>query len=352
MEQPQVVLARALLERRTQFADRTFYDVSTWTLPLAMGAQVSELNRKNDLRELLGAPVVATAHSCRRTPVRSGRCRMDPALGRILRTSRSGPTPRRRRTRERRQRPASCFDFRRSPIVRTWMPRHPRGRANRFPADVTPTFFDPRPERRHRRHRRPKRTNDEGRRPGQSVNTTPENATTTPRDGRRCLKHRCRRDLASARFSFRIGIADDRRQRSESNTAEGIQPRHPRGRVPPPVGASPFTLPCGNLSRTAAHSIASQGAARWTSEKLFNDPQEESTDSAESNSSNESEGDLSIAAPVRDADYDQRRAINLISGAIFQIRIDTTHPLGLWLYDDPRIAVFKNNAKPTVQCER
>lgn len=44
--QPQYLLARGIFETRTQFADRTFYDVSTWTLPLAFGLPYAQLGRQ------------------------------------------------------------------------------------------------------------------------------------------------------------------------------------------------------------------------------------------------------------------------------------------------------------------
>ncbi len=55
--QPQARLLRALFERRVDFADNTFYDVSTWTLPLAFDIPHRELDRKALRGELLGEPV-------------------------------------------------------------------------------------------------------------------------------------------------------------------------------------------------------------------------------------------------------------------------------------------------------
>lgn len=46
LAQPQYRLVKALFERRTEFADSTFYDVSAWTLPLAFGAAAAEVDRK------------------------------------------------------------------------------------------------------------------------------------------------------------------------------------------------------------------------------------------------------------------------------------------------------------------
>ncbi|RMH16118.1 MAG: zinc carboxypeptidase [Acidobacteria bacterium] len=44
VEQPQYRLVKALFETRTEFADSTFYDVSAWTLPLAFGLPYAELD--------------------------------------------------------------------------------------------------------------------------------------------------------------------------------------------------------------------------------------------------------------------------------------------------------------------
>ena len=57
--QPQALLARTLFERRLEFADSTFYDVSTWTAPLAFNMPHAELSR--DLPpEQLGERVLRT----------------------------------------------------------------------------------------------------------------------------------------------------------------------------------------------------------------------------------------------------------------------------------------------------
>ena len=45
MDQPQTRLIKAAMERVTTFADSIFYDVSAWTLPLAMGVASGELQR-------------------------------------------------------------------------------------------------------------------------------------------------------------------------------------------------------------------------------------------------------------------------------------------------------------------
>jgi len=53
VDQPQGRLVKAAMERVTTFGDSLFYDVSTWTLPLAFGVRHAELRR--DVGDLLGA---------------------------------------------------------------------------------------------------------------------------------------------------------------------------------------------------------------------------------------------------------------------------------------------------------
>ncbi len=61
VEQEQYRLLRALFERRTEFADTTFYDVSAWTLPLAFGARDAALRGRAWDPRLLGKPVESAA---------------------------------------------------------------------------------------------------------------------------------------------------------------------------------------------------------------------------------------------------------------------------------------------------
>ena len=56
--QPQYRLAKALFERRTTFTDNTFYDVSAWTLPLAFAMPFRELGAAEYDVKLLGEKVV------------------------------------------------------------------------------------------------------------------------------------------------------------------------------------------------------------------------------------------------------------------------------------------------------
>ncbi len=46
--QPQTRLLKALMERVTEFNDQVFYDVSTWTLPLAFGVEVAEFKGNSE----------------------------------------------------------------------------------------------------------------------------------------------------------------------------------------------------------------------------------------------------------------------------------------------------------------
>lgn len=55
VDQTQHRLLKALFERRTQFPDSTFYDVSTWTLPLSFGIPFAELTNEEVGSGLIGA---------------------------------------------------------------------------------------------------------------------------------------------------------------------------------------------------------------------------------------------------------------------------------------------------------
>ena len=57
VDQPQGRLVKAAMERVTTFNDSLFYDVSSWTLPLAFGVRYGELKR--GVHDLLGAPLQA-----------------------------------------------------------------------------------------------------------------------------------------------------------------------------------------------------------------------------------------------------------------------------------------------------
>ncbi len=53
--QPQTRLLKTILERVTTFEDSLFYDISAWTMPLAFGLEVAESRR--DPKDLLGEPI-------------------------------------------------------------------------------------------------------------------------------------------------------------------------------------------------------------------------------------------------------------------------------------------------------
>lgn len=57
LDQPQTRLIKASMEQATTFTDSLFYDVSAWTLPLAMGVPSGELRRYSD--DLAGAEITA-----------------------------------------------------------------------------------------------------------------------------------------------------------------------------------------------------------------------------------------------------------------------------------------------------
>ncbi|MEX2257679.1 MAG: M14 family zinc carboxypeptidase [Woeseia sp.] len=56
MDQPQHVLIRSMFETMTEFEDTTFYDVSTWTLPLSFGVDYTSLSGRRLNSNLVGAP--------------------------------------------------------------------------------------------------------------------------------------------------------------------------------------------------------------------------------------------------------------------------------------------------------
>lgn len=55
--QPQYRLVKSVFERRTQFLDDAFYDVSSWTFPLSFGVTCSDLPAATELGDLLGQQV-------------------------------------------------------------------------------------------------------------------------------------------------------------------------------------------------------------------------------------------------------------------------------------------------------
>jgi len=67
--QPQYRLLKSLFEKRTEFEDTVFYDVSAWNLPLAMGVPFSEL--KEIPEGALGKPVTTPRFPSLKGPPRS-----------------------------------------------------------------------------------------------------------------------------------------------------------------------------------------------------------------------------------------------------------------------------------------
>ncbi|UII34455.1 M14 family metallopeptidase [Fulvivirga ulvae] len=59
LSQPQYRLIKAMFETRTEFQDSLFYDISTWTLPLAFGMEYEVLSAKTFNNNLLGQPFSA-----------------------------------------------------------------------------------------------------------------------------------------------------------------------------------------------------------------------------------------------------------------------------------------------------
>lgn len=59
MDQPQHTLIRSMFDRMTEFEDTTFYDVSSWTVPLAFGVDYAPLSGRRLSNALLGPEAVA-----------------------------------------------------------------------------------------------------------------------------------------------------------------------------------------------------------------------------------------------------------------------------------------------------
>ena len=72
LDQRQYRLIEALFERRLEFPDETFYDVSAWTLPLAFDLPYARLPRGGGSARLLGAEVEDPAPPAGRTPDHDG----------------------------------------------------------------------------------------------------------------------------------------------------------------------------------------------------------------------------------------------------------------------------------------
>ena len=57
LSQPQYRLVKSMFERRKQFMDSVFYDVSTWTMDLAFNLDIEWLNNKNIPNDLVGQKI-------------------------------------------------------------------------------------------------------------------------------------------------------------------------------------------------------------------------------------------------------------------------------------------------------
>ena len=69
IDQPQYRLVKALFERQTEFQDSTFYDISTWTMPLAFGTVSTRLSTAQMSSGLVGDPIdIVTLPTGRFTP--------------------------------------------------------------------------------------------------------------------------------------------------------------------------------------------------------------------------------------------------------------------------------------------
>ncbi|HEX2253110.1 MAG TPA: M14 metallopeptidase family protein [Thermoanaerobaculia bacterium] len=92
--------------------------------------------------------------------------------------------------------------------------------------------------------------------------------------------------------------------------------------------------------------VAIQGAAHWATRALLNGRSAASGGSPgaggpDAEAGEEAEADEATARRPY-ADYDADRAVDLVAGAIFEVELDTTHPLA-YGYDDPLLPVFRES---------
>jgi hypothetical protein len=59
LNQPQYKFIKSMFEKRTQFEDSLFYDISSWTLPLAFGLEYDELKASPSLGDKVSEPKIA-----------------------------------------------------------------------------------------------------------------------------------------------------------------------------------------------------------------------------------------------------------------------------------------------------
>ncbi|MCP3956769.1 MAG: zinc carboxypeptidase [bacterium] len=90
--------------------------------------------------------------------------------------------------------------------------------------------------------------------------------------------------------------------------------------------------------------IATQRATRWVDRHVREEAQAETTEPAAAPAAASPSADPGAAPPERRpyARHEKERAAQLISGAIFQVDLDVTHPLA-YGYKRPTLAVFRNN---------
>ncbi len=90
--------------------------------------------------------------------------------------------------------------------------------------------------------------------------------------------------------------------------------------------------------------VASKGAAQWADGLLKIDIQDDNSEDADGESDSHSDTDSEM--PRKEdrrayGDYDDERAAQRIAGAIFQVGLDLTHPLG-YGYRAETLSVFRN----------
>lgn len=325
--QPQYLLIRSLFERLTEFADSTFYDVSTWNLPIAFGLDYRPLNAAelaaltvgeraqggpgtpgevptgegiafaldwtdSDAAKVLGRllerGVEARVATLPLTAETSGGPR-DFGAGTIFLTRRSGNG-----VEEALAEALAGTDLQPSLVTTGWTPNGPDLGSNQTPV-----------------LRRP------------NVLIVADRPTRSYATGE--LWH-----LLDRRFEIPVNLVDfSALQRADLDDYTHI------------------FLPDGSYSvsdalreklegfmRQGGFLVGTQGGAAWIDSGIRRreDPSSETEEEP-------AEGDRPVYA-----DYRSERAKQLVSGAIFEIEMDLTHPLA-WGYSSARLPVFRTSAR-------
>ncbi len=345
IDQPRYLLVRSLFETVTDFADTTFYDVSTWTLPLAFGARFDAVGRDELRRGVRGAELAGAL-----TP--SGRFEPDPEAYAYLLDWRSYFAPRTlRRLLE------AGFDAR--VAARPLAAETPDGLRDFDPGTIVLPLGDG-----ERRAELEELLAAAARQDGVEIWGTDSGLTpdgldlgsprvhplTAPRPalvvGRGVSTYEAGETwhLLDERFGFELTLLE----------------RDLLGRV----DLTPYThllMVDGEYDRIDDRTgrrieawiesggvlVATKKAAVWA-ESLFRQEEERdegapSAESSEGKAATESDP-RSESPPVRRryGDYDRDRAAELVSGAVVEVELDPTHPVAFG-YQESRLPVFRDD---------